>query len=1672
MKKRNWINFISLVLAMVLSISPVASAAETMPVQGESGSHTHVLTVEEEKLEEILEQNLDEALVVYSFEKAAPSIVEEPAEEPEAPAEEPEAPAEEKLAEGPASDEVQVAGAVVYSDENDKMTGEPAEESSAAITVEDVLSRNTTVEVLLDRALVPYAEKLDLPFGSAMLKEQILRELEGKLLVAFYDHEDLGCESCQAIAAVDPVTRQVIAVGINKSAQQHAFVLDIVDHRNRSAELANVSVGSTELAEKELSADELASALENGTTEVVELRTAAEAPKLPEAEDLKSAEEPEAPASEEKPAEEPEAPAFEEKPAEEPEAPAFEEKPAEEPEVPASEEKPEEEPEAPASEGKPEEAPEVESQVAGAFVVYAEEEKQTGGSGTVTGAKVIESTSSNVVTGRPQSRAASGFAVMAASPVITIPTVSGGETVLDTFFAEAVGNGVSGFNPTVSGNTLTLTKGRGNQYQTGAINSSNKVDLTKSFVLRSTLQLSNAADGIAIVLHNDPNGTSAVGGDGHGLGVYAAHSHERILNALVIEHDNSRNVTSSDDYIDEQDLNGYSGSGYSVWEPNTVHLALHATGNNRNSIRQRDYLDRYVFTTQDDVDAIKGAVSSVLYWQAAGDPAVSGSDSSYHLVYQLTDAKGDIRQLSATLSENQVRTYFGLDGADALMAYIGYTAGTNYNVKFGSGKTDCSVTFDQFAYLGYEPETAILITEANGAAKADMPAQDSSYKASAGDVLTVKYTFQNSYNFTGTSGGFPSHIKLGSGYANIDFATISDIVLDGVPQTAATLTAGDGLPVSLENTLHTLTFKVTVAKTTSDFGSSGKVSIPLVLTADGMPQAFTDTATTGTAIIDPGSELTVSKTAEAKDAAGVDDPTDPDYRTYRIDLGGDYSGTTLSSKALDIVLVIDRSGSMQYRGSGDGFNKSNYTLLGQFKNVKASLDTTKEYYYFRTQKNSTNGLTSTDTSDAEMNGRMSYSAARSKWQYGDGSTTNNTVGENDYIWVRKDRMSLVKDAVEAFIDQVPAGSRVGVVSFSSSGYGDGTTHVDASYNSYQLLDVAAHRSLIKEGANSLMPLGGTQTNSGLGVAYDILTTPSKWEPVSTSATERKKVVVLLTDGIYNGTDPMQEAGSFGLYSWPDGYARQIKNAGMELYVAGIDVETSTASTMKNWASGVTEEEKAKYYATVSTDGASGLNEMFKNLSSNLFGSMSGTVRDYIDPRFDLVDKNGTALVTGDWITKDGVKTVSGADNAVGQVKYDSDRSACYVEWVTDIGHDDTENGGEDESWSASLYVKAKDKYVGNNNVPTNGDGSGVYYVYNTNKDGFKGFGKPTVDVPLKYEISAKDAYLYLGDTVGTANLESLANTASGWIVDPGTGFEYSMPTPAAGAKPTADTAYTLRVKVTPASGIGSSTDNVPTVTAKSYTADGTIHVLKPTVPLTDTVIFQGESTDLTNRVGTASWTEKQNSWIAVGSPSAPTLVYEFITPRGTAAVVSSTTVSPAAETHYDVKAYRQDAQDDESFNGYVTYTWSCADAGAEHIAHATPTVGNGWFTVHVSTGTLTITKTIGKNYPVVFDEVDAQQSFVFEVKKDGTVISREVIVPTYNSATRRYEGSVTLVGLPAGTYTVEEDTDWAWRYTPEGDAVQTKVLSSANPNDTANFANTLTNNSWVGDVTSHQNIFR
>ena len=110
---------------------------------------------------------------------------------------------------------------------------------------------------------------------------------------------------------------------------------------------------------------------------------------------------------------------------------------------------------------------------------------------------------------------------------------------------------------------------------------------------------------------------------------------------------------------------------------------------------------------------------------------------------------------------------------------------------------------------------------------------------------------------------------------------------------------------------------------------------------------------------------------------------------------------------------------------------------------------------------------------------------------------------------------------------------------------------------------------------------------------------------------------------------------------------------------------------------------------------------------------------------------------------------------------------------------------------------------------------------------------------------------------------------------------------------------------------------------------------------------------------------------------------------------------------------------------------------------------NGKFWLHVKTCTLTVSKTGGTD----------NESYVFDVFKDGT---------KYSEVTVWGNSKETLVELPVGTYTIEENTGWRYSASYSGDA----TLSATTPEGTITCTNRQENDQWLNGFSAIvRNIF-
>lgn len=210
---------------------------------------------------------------------------------------------------------------------------------------------------------------------------------------------------------------------------------------------------------------------------------------------------------------------------------------------------------------------------------------------------------------------------------------------------------------------------------------------------------------------------------------------------------------------------------------------------------------------------------------------------------------------------------------------------------------------------------------------------------------------------------------------------------------------------------------------------------------------------------------------------------------------------------------------------------------------------------------------------------------------------------------------------------------------------------------------------------------------------------------------------------------------------------------------------------------------------------------------------------------------------------------------------------------------------------------------------------------------------------------------------------------------------------------------------------------------------------------TDHKIYLGETTNLADRVktGVSQLDGENNKYVAVtytikdGDQAIGTYTVPAGNSSGTwvwSEAASDGTVAPEQTTTYK-----------------VTCTVSPTQSGKYESVSKDAT-----FTIRVNTCSLKITKTVeGKGA-----NPNPNQTFVFNVKKGNDLVTTVVL---------KAGASTTITGLAVGDYTVVEDTNWSWSYTPDKGGKAEVTLDKNNGYDrTAVITNYYDKHDWLTSI--------
>lgn len=482
--------------------------------------------------------------------------------------------------------------------------------------------------------------------------------------------------------------------------------------------------------------------------------------------------------------------------------------------------------------------------------------------------------------------------------------------------------------------------------------------------------------------------------------------------------------------------------------------------------------------------------------------------------------------------------------------------------------------------------------------------------------------------------------------------------------------------------------------------------------------------------------------------------------------------TTTTKKPVDIVLVLDVSGSMDPAVSN---NDNDYIRDYDYTPVY-DLNARSTYYY----------------QDANGQYQQAYYCDGKYWDWGTEShhtpgwysenhqnNLGNCQGETGtrltpktsasdadtshtqfYTRTEKSKtakITALKTAVNAFIDNVAKespDSSIAIVKFageSTDAIGDDThteyhNNTSAECNFTQIVKKlttvdAAGATELKEAVNKLAAKGPTSADRGMEHAKNIIQSdPNK---------DRQKVVVMFTDGApthWNGGDFDTVANGAIAAS------KSIKEAGATVYTIGCfgTTPSSDTDTYMNYVSsnypnatsmtsGGAKADPANYYKTVSS--AADLNNIFQDISHTVgstpvkLGSTS-VLRDVISDSFKLpsdykdgdikaysvscTGKNGDTYTWDSTHDTEYTATVAADKKTINVTGFD-----YAANWVDQFGVNDSQSHGK----KLVVQIPIVPETTAYGDCDTNGPASGIYATGVDGEEPVKTFPSPVVYIP-------------------------------------------------------------------------------------------------------------------------------------------------------------------------------------------------------------------------------------------------------------------------------------------------------------------------------------------------------
>lgn len=738
------------------------------------------------------------------------------------------------------------------------------------------------------------------------------------------------------------------------------------------------------------------------------------------------------------------------------------------------------------------------------------------------------------------------------------------------------------------------------------------------------------------------------------------------------------------------------------------------------------------------------------------------------------------------------------------------------------------------------------------------------------------------------------------------------------------------------------------------------------------------------------------------------------------------SQTVVSTKPVDIVLVLDVSGSMD-----DSISRN---------------DSTKKIEALKTAVNSFIDGVNTQSPDSQI-AIVKFSGDKTDrigndTYYSGGFLYNNSQIVKNLTTVDADGVGTLKQAVNSLS---PAGA----------------TRSDYGMELAQSIITGA--AIANDGRKKVVIM----FTDGNPTSFSDFSTTVANNAISASKGIKAAGATVYTIGVFNGANgsPVTATESDNTTRW--GSTTNF-NKYMHLVSSNYrDAESMTKGDTPTYPAG-----GKSYYLTPAN--SSELDSIFTQITQEVGGSTvtldsTSYIQDTVSGQFTMptganavnfytMDCNGDGTFDESSKTKADYVTYEVTGNTLKVTNFDFSANWCG-------SHNGTYSG---KKLIVEFTVTSREGFLGGNDVPTNeGTTDGIYNSDNTSLGGFT---PPSVNVPIKdVTVKATDKNVYL---LGSVTADQLKNDATVKVGDVDLNLSKANdPDKPYGLDPwqteyvnitvtvkdkdgnvisgklenlADDTTCTVTVTVSPITPNPTSTEGTKAET-QTKSGEGKINVFKPELTFKDSTAYYGDDVpNLDGNLTKTEWKHGNTLDTAVNmTGDAPEL---DITCEAEAGKISDGKINTVQDIGVDVtvKIGSTDVTDKTTF-------WH------ENCAGQTCDLPDGKeFLIHVKSCTLTIKKD-------GWDKIDENQSFIFEVTGDNGYSGKVVV---------KENGSVTIKGLKIGTYTVTEVTDWSWRYEPATPS-QSVTLTADKTGDTGTvtFNNTREQKQWLGGDAYNQNKF-